>query len=96
MVIFIDRCFFHLCDRYDPDGYGYITHDQFLKEIGVNFAPGDADGVSRAIVEQSMRTLDDHHATMNFKHEQQTYNQANAAWSLSVDQIYQQLRYALH
>lgn len=78
--------------RYDPDRVGYLDHQEFLKRLGVNFAPGDDGGVSRVIVDNSEQTMDDHHANMVMKHEIQTYNQANAVWSMPVQQIFIQLR----
>lgn len=77
---------------YDEDGVGYMTHDQFLQKIGVNFAPGDDQGVSRAIVDGSLREVDEHYMNMNLRHEIQTCNQANTIWNLPVDTIFTQLR----
>lgn len=77
---------------YDEDKLGYITHDQFLQKIGVNFAPGDDQGISRTIVDNSLRELDEHYMNMNLRHELQTYNQASTVWNMSVDTIYTQLR----
>lgn len=79
--------------RYDTEKKGFITHQQFLHKIGVNFAPGDDSGTSKKIVDGSLKTLEDHHANMVMKHELQTYNQATTAFNMSTEQIFTQLRY---
>lgn len=78
--------------RYDTERRGYLTHQEFRQKIGINFAPGDDSGTSKAIVDNSMRTLDDHHANLVMKHELQSYNQAAAVWNMSIDTIFTQLR----
>lgn len=78
--------------RFDEDRRGYISHQKFLHLIGVEFAPGDDQGISRDIVEGSMKNIEEHHMNMNYKHELQTYNQASAAWNMSVDTVMTQLR----
>ena len=78
--------------RYDGDRKGFLTHQEFLAQLGVQFAPGDEAGTSKAIVDNSIRTLDDHHANLMIKHELQTYNQAATVWDMPVETIFIQLR----
>ncbi|XP_068134278.1 EF-hand calcium-binding domain-containing protein 6 isoform X2 [Hyperolius riggenbachi] len=49
-----------LWNRYDPEGKGHLTHQEFLQKLGVNFASGDG-GPSRRIVEDNHQALEKHY-----------------------------------
>ncbi|XP_077999888.1 EF-hand calcium-binding domain-containing protein 6-like isoform X2 [Glandiceps talaboti] len=80
--------------RYDPDSRGFIDHRHFLAMMGLGmaFAPGDDEGTSRRIIEDSYQTLDAHHQNQLDKQRAITMNQAKSAQYLSSDQLIQQLK----
>ncbi|KAM4748693.1 EF-hand calcium-binding domain-containing protein 6 [Rhinophrynus dorsalis] len=50
-----------LWSRYDPDGKGYLTHQEFLEKLGIHFAPADS-GPSTRIVEENQACLEKHYS----------------------------------
>ena len=79
--------------RYDTDGKGYVTHEDFLRYLTAEqFAPGDHGGTSQHIMENSHKKLEEHLEDQQAKHEQITFNQAVLTTEWSVDQLLQQLR----
>ncbi|KAM9311492.1 EF-hand calcium-binding domain-containing protein 6 [Gastrophryne carolinensis] len=51
-----------LWNRYDPDGKGHLTHQEFLQKLGVNFVSGDS-GPSKRIAEDNQQALEKHYNT---------------------------------
>ncbi|XP_072001463.1 EF-hand calcium-binding domain-containing protein 6 isoform X2 [Engystomops pustulosus] len=51
-----------LWERYDPEGKGHLTHQEFLQKLGVNFATGDS-GPSKRIIEDNQETLEKHYSS---------------------------------
>ncbi|XP_070545178.1 EF-hand calcium-binding domain-containing protein 6-like isoform X2 [Ptychodera flava] len=83
-----------LWNRYDPDGRKFIDHRHFLAMMGLGmaFAPGDEEGTSRRIIDESYRALDAHHQNQLDKQRYITVNQAKSAQYLTADQLIQQLK----
>ncbi|XP_033107844.1 EF-hand calcium-binding domain-containing protein 6-like isoform X2 [Anneissia japonica] len=81
-----------LWKRYDPQDKGYIDHQHFLKMMGRAFAPGDTEGVSKRIVEDSQATLELHHNGQQEKQMNITLNQAQNATFISADELEQKLK----
>ncbi|XP_043944428.1 EF-hand calcium-binding domain-containing protein 6 [Protopterus annectens] len=45
-----------LWSRYDVDGKGYLTQEEFLQQLGIELAPAD-HGISKSIIDQNMKSL---------------------------------------
>ncbi|XP_071941657.1 EF-hand calcium-binding domain-containing protein 6-like [Antedon mediterranea] len=84
--------FSRLWKRYDPQDKGYIDHQYFLKMMGQAFAPGDSEGVSKRIVDNSQANLELHHDDQQQKQMNITLNQAQNATFISADQLEQGLK----
>ncbi|XP_006816237.1 EF-hand calcium-binding domain-containing protein 6-like [Saccoglossus kowalevskii] len=80
--------------RYDPEYKNHIDHRHFLAMMGLGmaFAPGDDEGTSRRIIEDSYQALDAHHENQVQKHRAITLNQARSSQSLTSDQLIQRLK----
>ncbi|XP_023929939.1 EF-hand calcium-binding domain-containing protein 6 [Lingula anatina] len=79
--------------RYDSEGKGYVTHQDFLQKLGAaEFAPGDMGGTSRKIVDNSYKALDLHHQQQQAKHERITQHQAERTAVMSVNEVERELR----
>uniref|UniRef100_A0A674KIF1 EF-hand domain-containing protein n=1 Tax=Terrapene triunguis TaxID=2587831 RepID=A0A674KIF1_9SAUR len=53
--------------RYDTVAKGYLTHQEFLQKLGLEFAPADT-GLSRHIVEDNYASLMEHYSNQQKKH----------------------------
>ncbi|XP_069619468.1 EF-hand calcium-binding domain-containing protein 6 isoform X1 [Ranitomeya imitator] len=51
-----------LWQRYDPEGKGHLTHQEFLQKLGVNFTSGD-NGPSKRIIEDNHQALEKHYSS---------------------------------
>ncbi len=70
-----------------------MTHSDFLRRLSAEeFAPGDAEGTSRKITDNSYKSLDNHHRTQQALHEKITYNQATKTTMMSVDNVIRELK----
>ena len=70
-----------------------MSHQDFLRRLtGTEFAPGDDAGMSKQIVDNSYRAVQEHHDRQRAKQEQITYNQAAHAEFLTVDELMKQLK----
>ncbi|XP_031753958.1 EF-hand calcium-binding domain-containing protein 6 [Xenopus tropicalis] len=49
-----------LWGRYDPEGKGFLTHNEFLEKLGISFASGDS-GPSKQITEDNRACLEGHY-----------------------------------
>ncbi|KAM3926185.1 EF-hand calcium-binding domain-containing protein 6 [Leptodactylus fuscus] len=58
-----------LWHRYDPEGKGHLTHQEFLQKLGVNFATGDF-GPSERIMEDNQETLEKHYSSQHKIHQE--------------------------
>ncbi|KAM4675746.1 EF-hand calcium-binding domain-containing protein 6 [Discoglossus pictus] len=80
-----------LWKRYDPDGKGFLTHQEFLQKLGVNFASGDC-GPSRRIAEDNRASLEKHHNTQQkIQQEIQTFHKHQTK-ALDIKDIEQQIK----
>lgn len=70
-----------------------MTHQDFLVRLGAEqFAPGDAQGMSRRIVDDSYKSLDKHHQAMQERQEKITYHQAHRGANMTAEEVERQLR----
>eukprot|EP00794_Sanderia_malayensis_P021385 gene21385-23472_t len=91
--IFVDlKEFRKLWRMYDIDKNGYVDHDEFLRRLGVEFAPGDVNGVSNKITKESEDEIYRHFQSQKMKHERATINQANTTAFMSALDVEKQLR----
>ncbi|XP_041351388.1 EF-hand calcium-binding domain-containing protein 6-like [Gigantopelta aegis] len=78
--------------RYDRENKGYISHQNFLENIGAeDYAPADV-GVSEDIIGGSCKALIEHSKTQRIMHEQITLKQANLGTGMTAEWIEKQLR----
>uniref|UniRef100_A0A8C4XWV5 EF-hand domain-containing protein n=1 Tax=Gopherus evgoodei TaxID=1825980 RepID=A0A8C4XWV5_9SAUR len=72
--------------RYDTVGKGYLTHQEFLQKLGLEFAPADT-GLSRHIVEDNYASLMEHYSNQQKKHLEMEEQQKLQIKALHVSEI---------
>ncbi|XP_063784992.1 EF-hand calcium-binding domain-containing protein 6 isoform X2 [Pseudophryne corroboree] len=77
--------------RYDPDGKGHLTHQEFLQKLGVNFASGDS-GPSKRIIEDNCQTLEKHYNTQQKLHQELQAFHVHQTQALDIKDIEQQIK----
>nr|XP_025042844.1 EF-hand calcium-binding domain-containing protein 6 isoform X2 [Pelodiscus sinensis]XP_025042845.1 EF-hand calcium-binding domain-containing protein 6 isoform X3 [Pelodiscus sinensis] len=77
--------------RYDTVGKGYLTHQEFLQKLGLEFAPSDT-GLSRHIAEDSYATLMEHYSNQQKKHWEMEEQQKQQTKDLYVNEITKQIK----
>ncbi|XP_075066378.1 EF-hand calcium-binding domain-containing protein 6 isoform X2 [Mixophyes fleayi] len=77
--------------RYDPEGKGHLTHQEFLQKLGVNFASGDS-GPSKRIIEDNRQTLEKHHSTQQKIHQEMQVFHMHQTRALDIKDIEQQVK----
>ncbi|XP_076184720.1 EF-hand calcium-binding domain-containing protein 6 [Aptenodytes patagonicus] len=83
--------FKQLWARYDTDAKGYLTHQEFLQKLGIEFAPADA-GLSRHITEGSYARLQAHYNNQQKKHSKLEEQQKQQTKALHVREIKKQIK----
>ncbi|XP_076811807.1 EF-hand calcium-binding domain-containing protein 6-like [Clavelina lepadiformis] len=84
-----------LWNRYDEEGKGYITHQDFLRKLGVNFAAGDnlgLQGTSRKMVDENYQNVLNHHDFQQAKHEEIAFNQIKYSQHLTAETVERELK----
>ncbi|XP_066446468.1 EF-hand calcium-binding domain-containing protein 6 isoform X2 [Eleutherodactylus coqui] len=80
-----------LWSRYDPEGKGHLTHQEFLQKLGVNFASGDS-GPSKRIIEDNHQALEKHYSSQQ-KIQQEMYEfHKHQTRALNIKDIEQQIK----
>ncbi|XP_046566155.1 EF-hand calcium-binding domain-containing protein 6-like [Haliotis rubra] len=78
--------------RYDEEGKGYISHQDFLNKLGAEkFGPMD-EGLSMTIIDESKRHLEEHNRAQQLKHEDITQKQASLGSAMTAEWVERQLR----
>ncbi|XP_050792351.1 EF-hand calcium-binding domain-containing protein 6 [Gopherus flavomarginatus] len=77
--------------RYDTVGKGYLTHQEFLQKLGLEFAPADT-GLSRYIVEDNYASLMEHYSNQQKKHLEMEEQQKQQIKALHVSEIKKQIK----
>uniref|UniRef100_A0A8C3XP16 EF-hand domain-containing protein n=1 Tax=Chelydra serpentina TaxID=8475 RepID=A0A8C3XP16_CHESE len=72
--------------RYDTVAKGYLTHQEFLQKLGLEFAPADT-GLSRHIVEDNYASLMEHYSNQQKKHLEMEEQQKQQTKALHVGDI---------
>ncbi|MEE6477547.1 hypothetical protein FKM82_011546 [Ascaphus truei] len=80
-----------LWKRYDPEGKGYLTHQEFLQKLGVNLASGDC-GPSRRIVEDDHTCIPKHYSKQQKTQEEMHEFQKHQTNALDIKDIEQQIK----
>ncbi|XP_056373356.1 EF-hand calcium-binding domain-containing protein 6 [Hyla sarda] len=80
-----------LWHRYDPEGKGHLTHQEFLQKLGVNFASGDS-GPSRRIVEDNHQALEKHYSSQQKIHQEMHEFHKHQTRALNIKDIEQQIK----
>ncbi|KAM4037214.1 EF-hand calcium-binding domain-containing protein 6 isoform 1-T2 [Anomaloglossus baeobatrachus] len=80
-----------LWQRYDPEGKGHLTHQEFLQKLGVNFASGDS-GPSKRIIEDNHQTLEKHYNSQQKILEEMHEFHKHQTRGLSMKDIEQQIK----
>ncbi|XP_075458906.1 EF-hand calcium-binding domain-containing protein 6 isoform X3 [Ascaphus truei] len=80
-----------LWKRYDPEGKGYLTHQEFLQKLGVNLASGDC-GPSRRIVEDDHTCIPKHYSKQQKTQEEMHEFQKHQTNALDIKAIEQQIK----
>ncbi|KAG8438643.1 hypothetical protein GDO86_004998 [Hymenochirus boettgeri] len=80
-----------LWNRYDSDGKGYLTHQEFLHKLGIAFASGDA-GPSKRIVEDNQVCLDNHYIKQQQIQEEMNAFHKHQTKTLDIKDIEQQIK----
>ncbi|XP_074648584.1 EF-hand calcium-binding domain-containing protein 6-like [Tubulanus polymorphus] len=81
-----------LWNMLDTKGCGFISHQIFLEKLGTNFAPGDQQGHSKRIVQDSYETIVRHNEEQLEKHKLISYNTAQRNNFLSVEEVHRLLK----
>nr|XP_042704136.1 EF-hand calcium-binding domain-containing protein 6 isoform X2 [Chrysemys picta bellii] len=76
--------------RYDTVAKGYLTHQEFLQKLGLEFAPADT-GLSRHIVEDNYASLMEHYSNQQKKHLEMEEQQKQQTKALHVSEIKKQI-----
>ncbi|KAM6211114.1 LOW QUALITY PROTEIN: EF-hand calcium-binding domain-containing protein 6 [Sarcoramphus papa] len=82
--------FKQLWARYDTDAKGYLTHQEFLQKLGMEFAPADTE-LSRHIMEDSYARLRAHYDNHK-KHSKLEEQQQQQTKTLHVREIKKQIK----
>lgn len=77
--------------RYDPEGKGHLTHQEFLQKLGVNFASGDS-GPSKRIIEDNHQTLEKHYNSQQKIHQEMHEFHKHQTRALNIKDIEQQIK----
>uniref|UniRef100_A0A8C5QE90 EF-hand domain-containing protein n=1 Tax=Leptobrachium leishanense TaxID=445787 RepID=A0A8C5QE90_9ANUR len=80
-----------LWNRYDPGGKGYLTHQEFLQKLGVNFASVDS-GPSDRIAEENHQCLEKHFSTQQKLHKELDSFHKHQTKALDIKTIEQQIK----
>ncbi|XP_075712106.1 EF-hand calcium-binding domain-containing protein 6 isoform X2 [Rhinoderma darwinii] len=80
-----------LWQRYDPEGKGYLTHQEFLQKLGVNFATGDS-GPSKRIIEDNHQILEQHYNSQQKIHQEMHEFHKHQTRALNIKDIEQQIK----
>ncbi|XP_044133778.1 EF-hand calcium-binding domain-containing protein 6 [Bufo gargarizans] len=80
-----------LWHRYDPEGRGHLTHQEFLQKLGVNFASGDS-GPSKRIIEDNYQTLEKHYSSQQKINKEMQEFHKHQTRSLNIKDIEQQIK----
>ncbi|XP_075598913.1 EF-hand calcium-binding domain-containing protein 6 [Balearica regulorum gibbericeps] len=83
--------FKQLWARYDTDAKGYLTHQEFLQKLGIEFAPADT-GLSRHIMGDSSAHLQAHYNNQQKKHSKLEEQQKQQSKALHVREIKKQIK----
>ncbi|PKU39527.1 ef-hand calcium-binding domain-containing protein 6 [Limosa lapponica baueri] len=77
--------------RYDTDAKGYLTQQEFLQKLGIEFAPADT-GLSKHIMEDSYAHLQMHYNNQQKKHSKLEEQQKQQTKALHVKEIKKQIK----
>ncbi|EMP33996.1 EF-hand calcium-binding domain-containing protein 6, partial [Chelonia mydas] len=77
--------------RYDTFSKGYLTHQEFLQKLGLEFAPAHT-GLSRHIVEDNYASLMEHYSNQQKKHLEMEEQQKQQTKALHVSEIKKQIK----
>ncbi|XP_040201756.1 EF-hand calcium-binding domain-containing protein 6 [Rana temporaria] len=80
-----------LWTRYDPEGKGHLTHQEFLQRLGVDFARGDS-GPSKRIVEDNQQALEKHYNSQKKLHQDMHAFHKHQTQALNIKDIEQQVK----
>ncbi|CAN2387261.1 calcium ion binding [Pristimantis euphronides] len=80
-----------LWHRYDPEGKGHLTHQEFLQKLGVNFATGDT-GPSKQIIEDNHQTLEKHFSSQQKIHQEMHEFHKHQTRALNIKDLEQQIK----
>ncbi|XP_054673072.1 LOW QUALITY PROTEIN: EF-hand calcium-binding domain-containing protein 6 [Grus americana] len=83
--------FKQLWARYDTDAKGYLTHQEFLQKLGIEFAPTDT-GLSRHITGDSSAHLQAHYNNRQKKHSKLEEQQKQQSKAPHVREIKKQIK----
>nr|DBA30474.1 TPA: hypothetical protein GDO54_006443 [Pyxicephalus adspersus] len=83
--------FENLWNRYDSEGKGHLTHQEFLQKLGVNFASGDS-GPSQRIVDDNHETLEKHYNSQQKLHQDLHTFHKHQTRALNIRDIEQQVK----
>ncbi|KAM6314508.1 LOW QUALITY PROTEIN: EF-hand calcium-binding domain-containing protein 6 [Podargus strigoides] len=83
--------FKQLWARYDTDAKGYLTRQEFLQKLGIDFAPA-VTGLSRHIKEDSYAHLQAHYNNQQKKHSKLEKQQKQQTEALHVREIKKQIK----
>ncbi|XP_014795529.1 PREDICTED: EF-hand calcium-binding domain-containing protein 6-like [Calidris pugnax] len=83
--------FKQLWARYDTDAKGYLTHQEFLQKLGIEFAPTDT-GLSKHITEDRYAHLQMHYNNQQKKHSKLEEQQKQQTKALHAREIKKQIK----
>uniref|UniRef100_UPI00089DAA5E EF-hand calcium-binding domain-containing protein 6-like n=1 Tax=Ciona intestinalis TaxID=7719 RepID=UPI00089DAA5E len=84
-----------LWSRYDEEGKGFISHQDFTRKLGVGFTTGDnlgLQGTSRKMVDENDNNVLAHHLLQQSKHEEIALNQIKYSQHLSAETVEKELK----
>ncbi|XP_010214118.1 PREDICTED: EF-hand calcium-binding domain-containing protein 6, partial [Tinamus guttatus] len=77
--------------RYDTDAKGYLTHQEFLQKLGIEFAPADT-GLGKHITEDNHAHLKAHYNNQQKKHSKLEEQQKQQTKALHVNEVKKQIK----
>ncbi|CAH2278349.1 EF-hand calcium-binding domain-containing 6 [Pelobates cultripes] len=80
-----------LWDRYDPEGKGYLTHQEFLHKLGLDSVSMDS-GPSARIADENHECLEKHWSTQHKLHEEMDSFHKHQTKALNIKTIEQQVK----
>ncbi|OCT86063.1 EF-hand calcium-binding domain-containing protein 6 [Xenopus laevis] len=80
-----------LWNRYDPEGKGFLTHQEFLEKLGISFASGDS-GPSKQITEDNETRLEEHYKKQQQIQEEMDAFHKHQTKELDMKDIEQQIK----